>query len=431
MTHLPTSFHTLSVLCAALAALALSACGGSDDGAAAVTPAPPPAAGTPPPASPPPAVSTTVTGAVVKGPVSGAQVCVYAVAANGRGSALGSCTTSDAAGNYSFAVPAGAGPLWVEATGGTYTDEATGAAATLPAGSPLRSLITANAGTVTTMLTPLTTLALNAAGASVGTGGTLDAAAFNAAAAQLLRSFNLPVTLNITGTVPAFGSGINSYGTALTAISQMVANGTTLAALLANVNPQSLAAAYATAAAPPAPPVAPPAPPPAAPPATPGSGAVALTFSAVTGVGPVDTSAFSSSNSTLLQAYEFGVGTVNESLTIVANASVAGSTDPNRSRRFVVQFRTVAPAVGATFTGPTGANSVGVQFYQFEDNLVPTPTGRLYNGAGGSVTVVARTASSITVRLNGLAMDPGALFRGLPSTGAFIANGEITAPIQR
>ena len=101
MTCLPSSLRALGVLSAALATLALTACGGNDDSPAVTAPAPSPVAGTPPPASPPPppppmapapppAVSTTVTGAVVKGPVSGAQVCAYTVVANGRGSALGS-----------------------------------------------------------------------------------------------------------------------------------------------------------------------------------------------------------------------------------------------------------------------------------------------------------------------------------------------------
>ena len=158
---------SLSVL---FAAMALSACGGGDD---ALTTLPP--AGNPPPAT----VSTTVTGAVVKGPGAAAQVCGYTVAANARGSALGSCATSDVNGNYALTVPAGSGPLWVEATGGTYTDEVTRASTSLPAGSPLRSIVTANGGSLTGMLTPLTTLALNAA-------------AFSTAAAALLTSFKLP-----------------------------------------------------------------------------------------------------------------------------------------------------------------------------------------------------------------------------------------------
>jgi hypothetical protein len=233
---------TLTVLSAALA---LSACGGGDDNVAA-----------PPASNPPPAtVSTTVTGAVVKGPVAAAQVCGYAVAANARGAALGSCTTSDASGNYSLTVPTGSGPLWVEATGGTYTDETTASATSLPAGSALRAIVTANGGSVTTMLTPLTTLALNAAAATAGSGGTLDSAAFSAAAAALISSFKLPADLNISSTLPTFGAGINTYGTALTAISKMVANGQTLASILAAAQPSTLAAAYATAAAPVVPPV--------------------------------------------------------------------------------------------------------------------------------------------------------------------------------
>ena len=193
--------------------------------------------------------STTVSGSVVKGPVNGAQVCAYAVAGSARGAAVGSCTTTSATGTYSFSVPVGTGPLWVEATGGTYTDEATSTTVTLPAGSPLVNLISANGGAVTSMLTPLTTLALNAARATVGSSGTLDAAAFGAAATQLLSTFNLPSTLDITTTLPGFGSSINSYGTALTAISQMVANGSTLASILATTSPSTLAAAYAAAAA--------------------------------------------------------------------------------------------------------------------------------------------------------------------------------------
>ena len=255
--------RALGALSAALALASLTGCGGGGGGddspaappppvAAAPGPAPsppPPPASPPPP--PPPAVSTTVSGAVVKGPVAGAQVCAYAVAANTRGTGLGSCTTTDASGNYSLAVPAGSGPLWMEATGGNYIDEITATATPVPAGSALRVLVTANGGSVSTMLTPLTTLALNAAAATAGGSGTLDATAFNNAATQLLASFNLPSTLNIGTTLPTFGSGINSYGTALTVISQMVANGSTLANILAATQPSTLAAAYAAAAMPP------------------------------------------------------------------------------------------------------------------------------------------------------------------------------------
>lgn len=231
----------LASWCALAFVTALSGCGGSDDPVAPAAPVPPP----------PAAASTTVSGAVVKGPVSGAQICAYTVVASARGSALGSCTTSGATGNYSLAVPAGSGSLWIEATGGSYVDEVTQATVAVPAGSPLVSLVAANGASVTAMLTPLTTLALNAARSATATTGTLDATSYAAAATQLMSSFNLPAGLNITTTLPTFGSGINSYGTALTAISQMVANGTTLATILANANPSALAAAYTLAATPP------------------------------------------------------------------------------------------------------------------------------------------------------------------------------------
>jgi hypothetical protein len=232
-------------LCALSAALFLAACGGDDDDTTAAAPV-----------VVPPAV-TQLTGAVVKGPVAGAQVCGYAVAGSARGAALGTCVTTDANGNYTLSLPVASGPLWLEASGGSYTDEATSAAATLPAGSVLASLATANGGNVTAMLTPLTTLALNAARAAVGSTGTLDAAAFQAAATALLATFDLPATLDLTSTLPAFGTAANDYGTALTIVSRMVAAGLTLADLLATANPADLQAAYQAAAAPTPPPATP------------------------------------------------------------------------------------------------------------------------------------------------------------------------------
>ncbi len=241
-----TQLRLLSAAVAAASVATLAACGGGDDD----TVAPIPTAATPAPA-PAPAASTTVTGAVVKGPVAAAQVCAFTVSNNARGTGLGSCTTTDAAGNYSLTVPVGSGALWLEATGGSYTDEVSAALRTLPAGSPLVALAAANGTSVVNMLTPLTTLALNAARASVASSGTLDAVAYQAAVTALLSSFNLPTTLNINTTLPAFGAGINSYGSALTAISQMVANGESLATLLASAQPAALANAFARAAAPP------------------------------------------------------------------------------------------------------------------------------------------------------------------------------------
>ena len=254
---------------------------------------------------------TTVTGAVVKGPVAGAQVCGYSVVANARGAALGSCVSTDANGHYSLSLPAGSGALWLEATGGSYTDEATSAAASLPAGSPLATLITANGASVAAMLTPLTTLALNTARATVGSSGTLDAAAFAAAAVQWLAAFNLPATLDIGSTAPSFGAGINAYGAALTVISQMVANGSSLAGILAATQPSALAADYATASSP---------PPPAASGTPSASGTVTATGAAAGSITPQATG-FEITTTADATEYRFFLGPV-----AVANRPTATST---------------------------------------------------------------------------------------------------------
>jgi hypothetical protein len=215
----------------------LMACGGSDG------------TSTPAPVVPPVAITTTLSGAVVKGPVAGAQVCAYSVAGSSRGAALGTCGTSDAGGNYSLSLAVASGAVWLEATGGSYTDEATAALTSLPAGVPLTSLVNTAGGSMTAMLTPLTTLALNTARSTVGASSTLDITAFNAGAAQVLSTFNLPASLNLSTTPPVFGASANDYATALVNISRMVAAGLPLTQILNTAQVSALQAAYASAAA--------------------------------------------------------------------------------------------------------------------------------------------------------------------------------------
>jgi hypothetical protein len=322
-------FTQLLSVCAAT--FVLAGCGGGDASVptpiAAGVPAGVPASGS----------STTFTGAVVKGPVASAQVCGYSVSANARGALVGACTTSDASGNYTLTLPVASGELWLEASGGTYVDEATAASTSLPVGSSLRSLVTANGSAVTAMVTPLTTLALNSAAVAAGSGGKLDATLFNTAAAQVLGSFKLPPDLNIATTVPSFGSGINSYGAALTAISKMVANGQTLAALLATVNPQTLATAYAAAALAPSGPTPTPPTPPITPAPPPGDGG---TLGAITAVGRVTGST--------TETFEPRAITGNAPRAAFATSILGGST----SYSFYNQIRT-PDATGST----TGAGT--------------------------------------------------------------------------
>jgi hypothetical protein len=167
-----------------------------------------------------PSTSTAVAGVVAKGPVSGSQVCAFAIAANVKGSAAGSCTTTDASGNYTLNIPAIIGDFLIEATGGTYIDETTLANTTLPASSTLTGLVSANGGNAAAMLTPLTTLALNSAKAT----GTLSASSYQAAVSQLATSLSLASSINLATTTPTFGAGQNAYGNALAAVSKTLSS---------------------------------------------------------------------------------------------------------------------------------------------------------------------------------------------------------------
>lgn len=225
-TPLRTRRHLMMTLATAAA---LTACGGGDDAVA-------PSAN----------ASTTFSGAIVKGPVNGASVCAYAVAAKARGARLGNCATTDANGNYTLSVPVATGAVWLEATGGSYLDEATAAVVALAAGSALTALAEANGASVSAYVTPLTTLALNAALASNATA--LDAAAFSQAVVALLNALGIAAGLDILHNAPVVTGTLNDYGTALLNISRMVAAGLPLAQILATTQPATLAAPYAAAA---------------------------------------------------------------------------------------------------------------------------------------------------------------------------------------
>lgn len=77
----------------------------------------------------PVATSTAVSGAVSKGPINGATVDIYTMAANGtKGAFVIGGITTDAYGAWNANIPAGkTGPFLVIATGGSYVDEYTGA----------------------------------------------------------------------------------------------------------------------------------------------------------------------------------------------------------------------------------------------------------------------------------------------------------------
>ncbi|RYF43590.1 MAG: hypothetical protein EOO25_02730, partial [Comamonadaceae bacterium] len=165
MTRLPTRSLTLLSACLAAAGLVAGCGGGGDDSA--------PAAATP--------TTTTLSGAVVKGPVNGANVCAYKAIATGKGDQL-KCVTTGSTGAYSLDITY-TGDVVIEASGGTYTDEATGASKTLS--DPMQVVVASQGGATVGVITPLTAIAYNTArGLNGGVSSVNFATASNSVAGQ-------------------------------------------------------------------------------------------------------------------------------------------------------------------------------------------------------------------------------------------------------
>lgn len=106
----------------------------------------------------PPQTSSTVSGSIVKGPVSGASVTFYTLNADGSRRSYYGPITTDSGGNFSATLtPAPTGPLEVVSSGGSYVDEATGAVTTLAAWDNLSAAWPV--GTTRAVVTPLTDVA--------------------------------------------------------------------------------------------------------------------------------------------------------------------------------------------------------------------------------------------------------------------------------
>ena len=96
------------------ALLLLSACGGGGGGGDADS-----------------AIGGVIGGTGIKGPVAGATVTAYSISGGAMGARIGTATT-DASGNFSLSIGSYSGPVMLQLSGGTYTDEATGTAMPWP-----------------------------------------------------------------------------------------------------------------------------------------------------------------------------------------------------------------------------------------------------------------------------------------------------------
>ncbi|SNB44959.1 hypothetical protein [Geobacter sp. DSM 9736] len=104
--------------------------------------------------------ATVVSGTAAKGPINGGTVNIYAVRSGAvdRSAPLGTFTPTPASGVYSVNIGSYTGPVLIEVTGGSYTDEATGAQLDISA-VPLRAFVGSASGNVSASVTALTEIA--------------------------------------------------------------------------------------------------------------------------------------------------------------------------------------------------------------------------------------------------------------------------------
>ncbi len=167
-----------------------------------------------------------ITGTAVKGPVNGATVTAYAINNGVMGAQLGAGTT-DMQGNFTVPIGVYSGPVMLRMSGGTYTDEATGASMAMQAGDIMMTMMPqAIAGAVMggVQITPLTSMAQAMAQAMNGGMTPANIAAANTAMGNYFSVGDILCTPPMNPLIPGTGTGatqtMRNYGMVLAAMSQ-------------------------------------------------------------------------------------------------------------------------------------------------------------------------------------------------------------------
>lgn len=189
--------------------LFLVACGGGAGGAGA-----------------PPAAAGSIAGTVVKGPVGGAAIAAFAISGGTMGAQVGGGTT-DPAGNFTISIGGYSGPIMLQASGGTYTDEATGAPMTMqPADVMACAIPSVAAGSTTAgvQITPLTSMAHARVHHMAGGITPASIASANAAVGAYFSVGDILHTVPMNPMVAGSGAGATqgsrNYGMTIAAMSQ-------------------------------------------------------------------------------------------------------------------------------------------------------------------------------------------------------------------
>ncbi len=176
-----------------------------------------------------PPVGGTISGVATKGPVSGAIVMAFAVSNGAMGSQIGSGTT-DGQGNFTLSIGDHSGPVMLQMSGGTYTDEATSTSMPMQTGDVMTSLVpsvAAASATAGIQITPLTSMAQvraqnMAGGMTVSNIGTANAEVGSYFSVSDILHV-MPMNPLVAGSGTTASQDAKNYGMTLAAMSQYAA----------------------------------------------------------------------------------------------------------------------------------------------------------------------------------------------------------------
>jgi hypothetical protein len=168
----------------------------------------------------------TISGTVWKGAVSGAAVAAFAITNGTMGAQVGGGTT-DSMGNFTISIGDHSGPMMLQASGGTYADEATGTTMTMQPGDVMACAIpsvVAGATTTGIQITPITSMAHSRVhhmtggitAANIRTANTAMGAYFSVS--DILHA--VPMNPMVAGSGTGASQEAKNYGMAIAAMSQ-------------------------------------------------------------------------------------------------------------------------------------------------------------------------------------------------------------------
>lgn len=167
-----------------------------------------------------------VSGTAFMGGMTGGTMTAYAVNGGTMGPILGSAVV-DASGGFSIPLGAYAGTVMLQMTGGTFTDEATGATMAMQSGDVLTAClpsVQAGASTTGVQVTPLTSMAQAMAQYMTGGMTTANATAANAGVGSYYMVGDILMTMPMDPSVAGSGAGATQdkkdYGMVIAAMSQ-------------------------------------------------------------------------------------------------------------------------------------------------------------------------------------------------------------------